>query len=70
MSLKRFEDEWVREGFFDWFTEDFLEYEERQGSRRPSLIDYVNRYRDSESQIPTDYRVRFAKYDKSLNRQP
>ena len=131
VSLKRFEDEWVREGFgdprihaalncastgcprlpkvpfspaaldveldlamaefvsspphvevddaqrvvtlskiFDWFTEDFLEYEERQGSRRPSLIDYVNRYRDSESQIPTDYRVRFAKYDKSLNRQP
>ena len=38
--------------------------------QKPSLIDYVNRYRDAESQIPTGYRVRFAKYDKSLNRQP
>lgn len=55
---------------FDWFEKDFLDYERAHGNSRPTVMDYVNRYRSEEARIPRDYRVEFAKYDKSLNRQP
>lgn len=55
---------------FDWFKRDFLDFEAEQGVERPTVIDYVNRYRDSPRPIPRDYRVEFEKYDKRLNRQP
>lgn len=55
---------------FDWFENDFREAERRRGNPRPSLVDYVNRYRDPRELVPRDYRVRFADYDKRLNRQP
>ena len=54
---------------FDWFASDFLGYETRQGSRKPSLIDYVNRYRDPDAQVPKAYKVEFLRFDKSLNKQ-
>ncbi len=44
-----------------FFTEDFL-------VSAPTLIDYVNRYRDSK--IPDDYKVEFRDYDWTINRQP
>ncbi len=51
---------------FDWFRGDFEEFE---ASRGGGLIDYINRYRPSDGKIPTDLKVEFLKYDKSLNRQ-
>jgi len=55
---------------FDWFEKDFLEAERRRGNPRPSLVDYVNRFRDPRDLVPHGLRVRFADYDKRLNRQP
>ncbi len=54
---------------FEWFAADFLDYEKSQGNRKPSLLDYVNRYRDPEDQVPSSYRVKFLKFDKTLNKQ-
>jgi hypothetical protein len=54
---------------FDWFSEYFLDYEKRQGNNSPNLLNYVNRYRDSEVQIPTGLRVEFLEYDKGINAQ-
>jgi hypothetical protein len=44
-----------------FYTEDFL-------ARSPTLVAYVNRYRDVP--IPADYRVEFIPYDWTINRQP
>lgn len=54
---------------FDWFEDDFLDFERRQGEARPSLTRYVNRFRARDAQIPGSLRVRFLDYDKRLNRQ-
>lgn len=54
---------------FDWFESDFLDYERAQGSRRPSVLGYINRYRAPGSQLPHDYQVRYFKYDKGVNKQ-
>ena len=54
---------------FDWFEEDFTDYEKRAGKRDAKLIDYVNRYRPDEARIPREYKIKFLKYDKSINRQ-
>lgn len=54
---------------FDWFEGDFLEAERRRGNPRPSLVAYVNRFRDPRDLVPGDFRVRFADYDKRINRQ-
>ncbi len=54
---------------FDWFEDDFLEFEARKGSEAPSLIDYVNRYRGADEQIPPTATVRFMDYDKGINAQ-
>jgi hypothetical protein len=52
---------------FDWFDGDFLAFEKKQGNADPNLVDYVNRYRAADAQVPRDFRVRFAEYDKRLN---
>ncbi|MEO8585138.1 MAG: DUF547 domain-containing protein [Acidobacteriota bacterium] len=52
---------------FDWFDGDFLAFEKARGNADPKLLDYVNRYRAPDAQVPRDFRVRFADYDKSLN---
>ncbi len=52
---------------FDWFKKDFLAFEKAQGNPDPKLVDYVNRYRTSDAQVPRDFRERFADYDKRLN---
>ena len=44
----------------DWYEEDFL-------AEAPSLIDYVNRYRDEP--IPAGWDHEFSEYDWSLNAQ-
>ena len=36
----------------------------------PSLVAYVNRYREGSSAIPEDYKVEFIKYDWRVNYQP
>lgn len=54
---------------FDWFRSDFIGHEKRQGNPEPSLIDFVNRFRPEDQQIPTDYTVRFSTYDKRINDQ-
>jgi hypothetical protein len=43
---------------FDFYTKDFL-------AQAPSLIAYINRYR--EKPIPLDYAVRFFGYDWTIN---
>ena len=52
---------------FDWFRADFVAGGSREGDA--GLIDYVNRYRMTDDQIPSGFRVEFAKYDKGLNTQ-
>lgn len=54
---------------FDWFTKDFIDFELQLGTIDPNLIDYVNRYRGPDEQVPRDYKIDFIKYDKRLNRQ-
>ncbi len=54
---------------FDWFSEDFLDYERSQGNSEPRLLDYVNRFRAVGAEIPRDFRVRFLRYDKGINKQ-
>lgn len=46
---------------FDFFPEDFL-------AQAPSLVAYVNRYREPD--IPPDYAIEFIPYDWSVARQP
>lgn len=55
---------------FDWFEEDFLAFEQAMGHPGPALINYVNRYRGADAQIPAGARVRFMDYDKGINAQP
>lgn len=43
-----------------WYKKDFL-------ATQPSLIAYVNQYRDAGRQIPADYDVAFLPYDWRLN---
>jgi hypothetical protein len=45
---------------FDFYTKDFLEH-------APSLVAYMNRYRNG--QIPPDFKVRFFDYDWTVNGQ-
>ena len=54
---------------FDWFRGDFESYEAKQGDGSGSLLDYINRYRSADAQIPRDLKIKFLSYDKSLNRQ-
>lgn len=52
---------------FEWFADDFLTHERRQGVDEPSVISYINRYRGDATPIPEGYKVRFSEYDKRLN---
>ncbi|MFT5174208.1 MAG: hypothetical protein ACI8W7_002395 [Gammaproteobacteria bacterium] len=45
----------------NFYPEDFL-------MKAPSLIAYLNRYR--ESKVPENYQVKFLDYDWTVNRQP
>ena len=50
---------------FDWYADDFIgQRKDRDGA----LIDYVNRYRPRDARIPPAYTVKFAKYDKRINK--
>jgi len=51
---------WLSE-ILSFYTKDFL----RQA---PSLVDYVDRWRDD--QLPKGYEIRFFPYDWTINRQP
>ncbi len=52
---------------FEWFAEDFLTDEQNQGADEPSVLSYINRYRDGAGPIPEDYAVRYSEYDKRIN---
>ena len=54
---------------FDWFEGDFTSWLATQGETDGSLIDYINRYRAEEEQIPSGLELGFFKCDKALNRQ-
>ncbi|NJL27167.1 MAG: hypothetical protein HC897_04400 [Thermoanaerobaculia bacterium] len=54
---------------FDWFSADFLSYEKRQGNKEPEILDYVNRYRAADAQVPREFRVGYPEYDKRINKQ-
>ncbi len=54
---------------FDWFEADFLDFEERQGTRNAVILDYINRYRPVEDRIDRDLAVRYIPYDKRINKQ-
>lgn len=54
---------------FDWFDKDFLDHERRLGSKAPSIVDYVNRYRAPGAAVPAGFAVRFVQYDKGINAQ-
>ncbi len=46
-----------------FYTEDFL-------AKAPSLTAYVNRYRIDTPNVPDDFKIEFADYDWTVNRQP
>lgn len=52
---------------FEWFQGDFLDYEQRQGTASPNILDYVNRYRAAGARVPRDSAVSYADYDKAIN---
>jgi len=52
---------------FDWFRGDFEGYESAHDGG--GLLDYINRYRAADAQIPDGLKIEFSKYDKRLNRQ-
>lgn len=54
---------------FDWYAGDFLDDEKARGRDRPTLLDYVNRYRDGDAQISRELSVKFLDYDKGINKQ-
>jgi hypothetical protein len=54
---------------FEWFEDDFLDWERRQGNKNPTIIDYVNRYRAGGDQLPPDWRTESIPYDKGINAQ-
>ena len=54
---------------FDWFKDDFIDYERKQGNPAPDLISYINRYRAEDQQLPDDYKVKYFKYNKDINKQ-
>ena len=54
---------------FDWFEDDFIGFLKREGVEDPTLLDYVNRYRTEDGEIPDGFDIRFLDYDKGLNRQ-
>ncbi len=54
---------------FDWFRKDFEDYPKPLGEGGGELLDYVNRYRAPDAQIPAGLKIKFASYDKSLNKQ-
>ncbi len=55
---------------FDWFADDFRAFERGAGNPDPSVLDYINRYRDPAAQLPPTLRIDYRPYDKRLNRQP
>jgi len=54
---------------FDWFSGDFLQFEKRASTATPSIVSYVNRFRDSDQQIPSRLKIKFLEYDKGINAQ-
>jgi len=54
---------------FDWFEDDFLDWERRQGRRDPHLLDYVNRFRAADEKIPLGWEIEYSPYDKRINKQ-
>ena len=54
---------------FDWFSGDFLGFEKRNGTQNANQIDYVNRFRSPEQQIPRSYSISFLPYNKGINAQ-
>lgn len=54
---------------FDWFRDDFENYPKPLGEGGGTLLDYINRYRAPDAQIPADFEIEFGPYDKALNRQ-
>ena len=54
---------------FDWFESDFIGYEKRQGNLRGTVIDYINRYRGEDRQVPRDFKTKILDYDKRINKQ-
>ncbi len=55
---------------FDWFESDFVRFEtESRGRKGATAVDYINRYRAADEQIPAGYRVKFRPYDKRINKQ-
>jgi hypothetical protein len=61
---------------FDWFEEDFLDYlEEIRGIKEPRIVQYValflkDPYRQQIAETPPGkIKIRYLKYDKSLNDQ-
>ncbi len=54
---------------YDWYKDDFLAHERGMGTKSPTVIGYINRYRPADQQIPEDYRIEIMPYDKGLNRQ-
>ena len=52
---------------FKWFKEDFINYEKSNGNLQPSLLHYINQYR--EMKIPADFKIEFLDYNKKINKQ-
>ena len=54
---------------FDWYKSDFTAYEKSQRNPKGTVIDYINRYRDPDAQVPRDFKTKILDYDKRINKQ-
>ncbi len=52
---------------FKWFKEDFIQHEKSNGNLQPTLLHYINHYRDIK--IPADFKIEFLSYNKYINKQ-
>ena len=67
------EDTLYLSSIFDWYAEDFVSYEVRNGnlpgSDKAKIVRYINSYRSPDDQLDTEQRVRYFDYDNRLNKQ-
>lgn len=52
---------------FDWFSEDFVRHGRERGLEDPTVLDFVNHFRDTP--VPDGLEVEFLDYNKGLNSQ-
>ena len=54
---------------FEWFEDDFTSFETRNGNADGSVIDFINRWRAPDAQLPETLTIEHVPYDWTINAQ-